>query len=137
MHSATQPETDKSPSHAPRSILVIDDDRSFRELLRTLLMRAGYDVHEAANGLDGLRIVARTTLHLMITDIIMPEQEGMATIRSARNHSPQLKILAITGAAACQGYLALAMRLGADAALEKALVPKLLLTTIGSLIQSP
>jgi DNA-binding NtrC family response regulator len=82
---------------APR-ILVIDDEEPIRRLLRKLLEGAGYEVIEAENGRAGIQQCNRATVDLVITDIIMPEGEGLETIRELRRLQPGMKIFAMTGA---------------------------------------
>jgi CheY-like chemotaxis protein len=135
VQSAIQTEITQEPLLARRTILVIDDDESFRLLLRTLLTRGGYQVLEASDGLIGLRLMKDKLVDLLITDMIMPEHEGVETILLAHRLHPKLKILAISGAIGRYEYLDLANRIGADATLDKSIVPKALLRTVGSLIE--
>jgi DNA-binding response OmpR family regulator len=121
---------------APYTILVIDDDESFRELVRHFLVKAGYDVLEAADGAEGICLVRQATVHLMITDMIMPDHEGVETILRARTLYPSLKILAMSGVSARHSYLRLAARVGADATLDKAHVPQHLLNSVRSLLNT-
>ena len=79
-------------------ILVIDDEESIRNVLCTLLEGAGYEVMEAQNGRAGIQQCRRVSVDLVITDIIMPEGEGLETIRELRRSYPGLKIFAMTGA---------------------------------------
>ena len=79
-------------------ILVIDDEESIRNVLCSLLEDAGYEVMEAENGRVGIQQCRRTPVDLVITDIIMPEREGLETIRELRRLYPGMKIFAMTGA---------------------------------------
>jgi DNA-binding NtrC family response regulator len=79
------------------SILIIDDDRSTRELLRQVLEEAEYTVFEAANGEQALRLARQTMVELIITDILMPECDGLEVIRQMRRERPQVKIIALSG----------------------------------------
>jgi DNA-binding NtrC family response regulator len=137
VHSATQQETAYRPllGVPPPTILVIDDDQFFRSLVRILLM-ARYRVIEASNGLLGLRVLARSRVDLLITDIIMPEHEGIETILRAHGLYPQLKIMAVSGANSRHMYLKLATRIGANSTLEKAHVPNLLLKSVRALVEA-
>jgi DNA-binding NtrC family response regulator len=137
MQSAALAEPTQTPrTAAPRTILVIDDDADYRLLVRTLLTRAGYRVLEASNGLAGLRFVSQTRVDLVITDMIMPEHEGVETIAIVRHMHPKLKVVAMSGVTGCREYLDLADRLGADATLEKGVLPNMLLITVRSLFES-
>jgi CheY-like chemotaxis protein len=79
-------------------ILVIDDEESIRSVLCSLLEGAGYEVMEAQNGRVGIQQCRKVPVDLVITDIIMPEGEGLETIRELRRLYPGLKIFAMTGA---------------------------------------
>ena len=79
-------------------ILIIDDEESIRNVLCSLLEDAGYEVMEAENGRVGIQQCGRTPVDLVITDIIMPEREGLETIRELRRLYPGMKIFAMTGA---------------------------------------
>ena len=102
-------------------ILVIDDDDQFRLMLRRLLEKEGYDVHEARNGKEGISAFRRLQTEIVITDIIMPEVEGVETILCLRKEFPNVKIAAISGGGrnAPDGYLIMAKRLGAEFVMEK------------------
>ena len=78
-------------------IIVIDDDRKLREVICRALERAGYNVIEAADGRAGIRLYREQGGDLVVTDIFMPERDGLETIRLLRRESPELKIVAISG----------------------------------------
>ena len=78
-------------------ILIIEDDPGVRDLLRELLVRDGHEVVEAADGRAGIRLYREQGADLAITDIVMPEQEGLETIRQLRAEFPDVKIIAISG----------------------------------------
>ena len=67
-------------------VLVIDDDSQIRLMLREVLVWAGYEVFEAENGREGLLQQRRHPVDLVITDLIMPEQEGLETIAALKTH---------------------------------------------------
>ncbi len=105
-----------------KRILVIDDDEQFRPMLRRMLQCAGYEVVAAANGMEGIRLIRREPADLVITDIFMPEKEGLETIRELHQEFPQLKIIAISGGSdQTQEFSALpyAGKLGATGTLAK------------------
>jgi len=79
-------------------ILIIDDEESIRNVLCSLLEDAGYEVMDAENGRVGIQQCQRMPVDLVITDIIMPEREGLETIRELRRLYPGMKIFAMTGA---------------------------------------
>jgi two-component system cell cycle sensor histidine kinase/response regulator CckA len=102
-----------------RRILVVDDEPQIRTLLCGILRNAGYDVVEAANGKDAVARLQEDSIDLLITDLVMPHQEGLETIRAIRNKLPRRpKIIAMSGAFGGR-FLKIAKRLGADATLEK------------------
>ena len=78
-------------------ILVIDDESAIRSLVRRLLERAGHTVLEAADGQAGLRQLQPQPVDLVLTDIYMPGEDGIATIRRLRREWPQIKIITMSG----------------------------------------
>lgn len=103
------------------TILVIDDDFYVREMLKTVLEDAGYDVLEAENGHVGVRLFSENKVDMIITDIIMPEKEGLETIQDVRRASPDVKIIAMSGGAKVgpTNYLKLAEHFGANRVFQK------------------
>ncbi len=110
-------------------ILVVDDDDDVRLVLRRMLEGAGYEVIEAPNGRAAMVECRNQPVDLMITDIFMPDQEGMETINQVRREYPQLKVIAISGQASTV-YLKMAKLLGAQATLEKPLRMEKVLETV-------
>ncbi|MGD8413092.1 MAG: response regulator [Candidatus Latescibacterota bacterium] len=104
-----------------KHILVVDDDESIRNLLRTILEREGYAVTSAADGKEATRMFRRNQPDLIITDIIMPEQEGLRTISNLRKEHPDIGIIAISGGGqyGLGEYLDVATALGADQTFAK------------------
>jgi len=102
-------------------ILVIDDDEQLRALLHEILDRAGFQVVEAANGVEGLKLYRNQPADLVITDLIMPEKEGVETIMELREQFPNARIIAISGGERTGGrnYLPIAARLGAHRTVAK------------------
>ena len=78
-------------------ILVIDDDAQVRGAVRRILERAGHTVEDVGNGDAGLRAHRERPADLIITDIFMPERDGIETIRLLRRESPQVKIVVSSG----------------------------------------
>ena len=103
-------------------ILVIDDDEQMRRTVTRMLQQAGHDVIEAAGGVASIRQFRRNPCAVVITDIVMPDKEGIETIREIRATAPGVRIIAMSGYAATnmqEHYLRLAEVLGADASLTK------------------
>ena len=99
-------------------ILVIDDDQAIRGAIRRILERDGHQVSEAENGERGLALFRAEGPELVVTDLIMPEKEGIETILELRALSPDVKILAMSGSDPV-GRLGDAEALGANASLAK------------------
>jgi len=118
------------------TILLIDDEIELRATVSRLLQRAGYEVVTAANGAEALRTARFVRANLVITDILMPEKEGLETIAELRREFPELPVIAVSGGGIVDpsSYLALAMKLGADRALEKPFVFQQLLATVRELL---
>ena len=78
-------------------ILVIDDDEQIQRLLTIILEKEGHRVSVAINGKEGLALFEKANPELVITDVLMPEVEGLETIRQLKQLKPDLPIIAITG----------------------------------------
>ena len=102
-------------------ILLVDDDESFRPMIASALERFGFDVVSAVNGREALKLFQEQRPDLVITDLIMPEKEGLETIRDLRLLAPDVRIIAMSGGGrnnpVC--YLRIASQLGADQILPK------------------
>jgi CheY-like chemotaxis protein len=116
-------------------ILVIDDEPKMRRLIARMLRPKGHVVHEAADGKEGIALFQRLQPALVISDIVMPEGEGIETIRELRRQAPAMPILAISGANAQSIYLHAATSLGASASLEKPFDPDQLLLAVDELLK--
>jgi DNA-binding response OmpR family regulator len=102
-------------------ILIVDDETLVRRTLRAMLERAGHVVDEADNGETALRVFAAETPDLVITDIVMPDREGVETIGDLRKANPDLPIIAISGGGSIgeDFFLTLAAQFGATRTLSK------------------
>ncbi|MBT3229637.1 MAG: response regulator [Candidatus Marinimicrobia bacterium] len=101
----------------PKSILIIDDEKSIRDVLVTFFEEKGYNVLTANDGRGGITQFQHHPTDLVITDIVMPRIEGIATIREIRKQSKSVKIIAMTGYV--DSYLKEAIILGADDSIVK------------------
>lgn len=110
-------------------ILVVDDDAVVRKVLCEMLKTNGYEVAEAANGKQALDNSQKARFDLVITDLVMPEIEGIETIKTLRREQPELKIVAMSGAFGGE-YLTIAGLLGAHATLQKPLRLEVVLNTV-------
>jgi len=119
-------------------ICVIDDDESVRQTVGRILRGAGYAVVEAKDGEVGLRVVEREMPAMIVTDIVMPNREGIETIREAKQRFPSIPIIAISGGGRLgpDGFLELAVKLGADDCLAKPFRPAELLDKISRLLKT-
>ena len=120
-------------------ILVIDDDPTIRSLCTLALTNSGHEVATAPDGRDGLALLGRRRFDLVVTDLVMPDQEGIATIRSIRDLAHDLPILAISGSLGSEvrggvDYLKLAISLGAQAGLRKPFSPRQLSKAVEELL---
>lgn len=96
-------------------ILLVDDDQSMRLALRRALDREGYCVFEAGNGLEALKQIDTHPVDLVITDIIMPDSEGIELTFALRKRYPEVPVIAMSGGGewAPEPYLAIARTAGA------------------------
>jgi DNA-binding response OmpR family regulator len=103
------------------SILLVDDDEQLRPMLKIVLERAGHVVNEAGNGKEALASYSRQQTELVVTDLVMPDKEGLETIIELRRSYPALKIIAMSGGGrtGVQNYLDLAIKFGANHVLNK------------------
>jgi CheY-like chemotaxis protein len=115
-------------------ILVIDDERQMRRLISRILKRAGHTVREAVDGRQGIDRFRELCPALVITDIVMPDMEGIETIRIMRGEAPAVPILAISGGSH-PIYLRAATEFGAMATLEKPFRPDELLGVVAKLLE--
>jgi CheY-like chemotaxis protein len=115
-----------------KRILIIEDDESHQRMLTTVLTKANYEVVSACNGYYGCEIFRNTHCDLVISDIFMPEQEGLETITALKEEFPKAKIIAISGGGVKSNYMAkdileIAKDLGANIAIAKPIrIPDLL-----------
>ena len=114
------PEPDAGLLQAEK-ILVIDDEPLLRQAISRILERAGYVAISAADGVEGLAAFRRERPALVITDLIMPEREGIETIRHILRDAPDTKIIAISGSGfmGAPDFLGMARELGASEILRK------------------
>lgn len=117
-------------------ILIIDDDVKFLKMFRQMLERAGHEVVEAPNGKVGVELFRENPTELIITDIFMPEQEGIGTIIELKKEYPGLNIIAISGGGQKGNfhYLEMAKMLGANHSFTKPFERQEMLRAIKELI---
>lgn len=117
-------------------ILVIDDEPAIRYAVTRILESSGFEVTTATDGVHGMTQFRACRPDLVITDLIMPEQEGIQTIQQIRRAEPTVKILAISGGGRLVNvdFLQVARRLGADEVLAKPFDSKELLAIVRRLL---
>jgi DNA-binding response OmpR family regulator len=116
-------------------VLVIDDDVAVRQTIALLLEDADIGVTQAGDGKEGLRAFQRARPDVIITDIIMPEKEGIQTITDIRKQDLRVPIIAISGGGRIGNtdFLEIASRLGATVTLAKPFDPEMLVALIRKL----
>lgn len=119
-------------------VLVIDDNADFRTLIQLALVAEGFDVSVAANGQDGMCLLRKQIADIVVTDILMPEQDGIETIAELRRDFPDVKIIAISGALSATGfdYLRVPIQLGAARILRKPFQMQELLGALRELVST-
>ena len=122
----------------PRHILVVDDDPDIRAVITINLTRLGHRVSTAADGRAATAAVASTKFDLVITDLLMPDKEGLELIKELRATSASMPIIAMSGGGrnAPGGYLDIARRFGAQAVLKKPFASAELAKAINGVFQS-
>jgi len=122
------------PMQSAAAILVADDEEGVRGFFREVLVHAGYKVTVAADGEEALKAARAERFQAMVTDLVMPEREGIETIQTLRKEQPDLKIIAVSGAFAAT-FLKVAETLGADATMPKPVSADALLATVRRVLE--
>ena len=122
-----------------KQILLIDDEEAVRLTVGEILKRAGYEVYSAADGKSGLELFQLHNVDLLITDLLMPERDGLETIMALRRGRIPLKIMVISGCGQSIGgdFMKVAQHLGADLTLAKPFTRHELLKAVASLLDAP
>lgn len=102
-------------------ILIIDDNPDVLKALHKLISTEGHHVEDAPDSSTGIRLHHEQPFNLIVTDIVMPDKEGISTIIELRHEYPNLKIIAMSGGGEFEpyGYLDIAKRVGADRTIAK------------------
>ncbi|MDH5337884.1 MAG: response regulator [Nitrospira sp.] len=101
------------------SILIVDDDAPVRVLLRDILEEDGHHIREAENGHIGLTLYRDSPADLVITDILMPERDGMEVTLALTQEFLDARVIAMTGATGDQNFLNVAKLFGARRVIQK------------------
>ena len=117
-------------------ILVVDDDDQMRTVLRLILEREGHTVSDAADGRQALTEFRNESPDLVITDIVMPEMDGIETIMELRRHHGDVKIIAVSGGGQVNPHDCLnwASKFGVDYTFTKPLDRRELLAAVDELL---
>jgi DNA-binding NtrC family response regulator len=124
----------QASTQLPPAILVVDDDEGMRHLLGRILERAGFAVFTAAHGREALERIRARSVDAVITDMVMPEMDGIELIRALVAEYPSVPIVAISGVHDWGSYFRMALRLGAKAGLQKPVSPADLIRAVRELL---
>ncbi|MFC2113329.1 response regulator [Bacteroidota bacterium] len=119
-----------------RKILIIDDEPYILLMLKKMLERVGYEVDLASNGREGMDLFEKASADLVITDIIMPDKEGLELILEMKKQRPTLKIIAMSGGGRIspESYLECAKHFGAEKVFQKPFRQKELVSAVKELM---
>ncbi|WP_130470941.1 response regulator [Candidatus Magnetaquicoccus inordinatus] len=124
-----------------KRILIIDDDQTVRQSTARFLERSGYQLYTAASGSSGLRICDEHPIDLVITDIFMPDSDGIEVIMALRQNHPRIPLITISGGPHNNGesafFLQTAIDLGAHHAIKKPFSHDELLVAVSALLEHP
>jgi DNA-binding response OmpR family regulator len=113
-------------------VLVVDDELTLLSVIAMVLKEAGFEVFTAANGKEASAVLSSHTIDLLITDLAMPDEDGIEIIRRIKKEHPRLKIIAMSGTFGAE-LLTITKHLGADATLPKPMTASNLLDCIRTL----
>jgi len=115
-----------------KKILLMDDEAAVRSMLKKMLERQGYAVITAPNGREGMNLFNKDPVDLVVTDLIMPEKEGIEVIMELRKKCPDVPVIAMSGGGrnTPESYLNAARLLGARAVLEKPVQKEIFLEAV-------
>ena len=113
--------TSKGTDHMLKNILLVDDEESIRKMVRAVLGEEEYAFTEASNGVEALEIMETQSFDLILTDVIMPDCDGIELVMSVRKKLPDIKVIVMSGGGRVRAdhYLNLAEKLGAARVFEK------------------
>ena len=119
-------------SAMPTSVLIVDDNSDMRSFVKIVLERAGFEAQVAADGQGALDVQRAHPVDVLITDIFMPERDGIELIQQFKSVFPQVKIIAMSGGGRISkgDYLPVAAEIGADLVLRKPFAADTLLRTL-------
>lgn len=112
-----------------RKVLVIDDEEIIRQCSKRTLGPAGYLVHTASSGMEGLSMLNETTYDLILVDMMMPELDGTEVVKHIKRIAPGTKIMVITGYSSAE-TVEMIKNIGVSCYLEKPYSPQTLLKSV-------
>ena len=119
-------------------VLVIDDEPDIRMFVATALQRAGHSCSEAGDGREAARLLRERTFDVVITDILMPERDGLETIMRLKQERNPVPVIAMSGMPADSAmYLRVAQQLGASLALAKPFTVDQLVEAVTEVLKQP
>lgn len=122
-----------------RRILVIEDDDLICQMLSEFLASAGFEVHSTQDGESGVRLFCAEKFDLVITDIFMPDKDGIEVVRDILEHRPDAKVVVISGGGGFQSPVRLlnaAKSMGARGILQKPFQPQQILDMVNDILKS-
>jgi len=131
--------SDSGQEAVMQNILVIDDDKLMCLALAKILISAGYNVVQAGDGEEGLKLYRSQDFDLVITDLIMPDKEGIQIIRELRKENSRIRIIAMSagGRGGATDYLKWARLMGAKQCLSKPIKREDLLDAVQAVLALP
>lgn len=120
-------------------ILIIDDNTSMREVVSEMLQQAGYETIDVENGRFALQVHRDSPVDLIITDLFMPDTDGLEIINQFRHQYPEVKIIAVSGGGSrgLVELLSVAKKMGAERALMKPFSWEELLAAVQGVLDEP
>src|SRR4051812_48972743 len=120
-------------------VLLVDDDDAFRTMLRLTLRKLGHEMMEARNGKEAFPLLEPEPPDVVITDLIMPERDGLETIERLRTTHPGVKVIAMSGGSriSARDFLNIAKLMGAHVALQKPFSISEMELAIGGVLHPP
>lgn len=117
-------------------ILIIDDNSAVLRVLHNLFLSEGHSVEDAPDSATGIKKHHEHPFNLILTDIVMPDREGISTIIELRHEYPGLKIIAMSGGGDFEpyGYLDIARRVGADRTIAKPFSAREIMDLVNSVL---
>ncbi len=135
-HSAADSGGTPAAGSASKRILIVDDNDLVRALIRDMLGDAGYEVAEAEDGTQALRALRAAEYDIIVTDLVMPDCDGIELLRKVRRNHPKIRVIAVSGAPSADVYLKAASALGAGEVLPKPIDQERLLAAVKGLLAS-